>query len=339
MATRDGDLAGGDFPGWLADLIGRLAHRQSLADRRGECIYSACPHYGRCFIEKLGAPRAQGRHRHRQPCAGDDAGGAWAARGSRLPTRYVFDEGHHLFEAADGAFAAHLTGQETIELRRWLLGAEARPRLARARPAAPRRGSDRSTMPAAMDLMRDIADAARVLPADGWLQRVAEDQRPNGAVEMLPARPAPARCWRARPTTRWATAWRSTRARSPIDGADRRRRRWTASSQRLQTPMRELAEAPRQAAGRRCRRARLQHAPAHRRHGARHHAPRRHGARGLARHAAIAWRSRCRRSSSTGSRSSAIEGARARCRLLPPLSRSRPSPSSMRWRSRRMAWW
>ena len=26
-----------------------------------------------------------------------------------LPTRYVFDEGHHVFDAADNAFAAHLT--------------------------------------------------------------------------------------------------------------------------------------------------------------------------------------------------------------------------------------
>src|SRR5262245_6548256 len=51
MATRDGDLAGGDLPGWLGDILGpsRVA---SLADRRGECVYSACPHYGRCFIER-----------------------------------------------------------------------------------------------------------------------------------------------------------------------------------------------------------------------------------------------------------------------------------------------
>ena len=40
-ATRDGDIAGGDFPGWLVDLIGRN-RTLGLADRRGECIYSAC---------------------------------------------------------------------------------------------------------------------------------------------------------------------------------------------------------------------------------------------------------------------------------------------------------
>ena len=50
-----------------------------------------------------------------------------AARGAddqTLPTRYVFDEGHQLFDAADDTFALHLSGRETAELRRWLRGAE-----------------------------------------------------------------------------------------------------------------------------------------------------------------------------------------------------------------------
>ena len=41
-----------------------------------------------------------------------------------VPVRYVFDEGHHVFDAADSAFAAELSGIEAAELRRWLLGAE-----------------------------------------------------------------------------------------------------------------------------------------------------------------------------------------------------------------------
>src|SRR5690606_11066399 len=49
--TQDGDFAGRDFPGWLPGLVGhgRVA---GLSDRRGECIYSACPHFNRCFVEK-----------------------------------------------------------------------------------------------------------------------------------------------------------------------------------------------------------------------------------------------------------------------------------------------
>ena len=40
------------------------------------------------------------------------------------PTRYIFDEGHHVFDAADSAFAAALTAGEAAELRRWVRGAE-----------------------------------------------------------------------------------------------------------------------------------------------------------------------------------------------------------------------
>jgi len=179
MATRDGDLAGGDLPGWLPDLIGpnRTA---SLADRRGECVYAACPHYGRCFIE-----RSVRRARKADIVIANHAlvmiQAALGAEDQRLPTRYVFDEGHHLFEAIDSAFAAHLTGQETIELRRWILGAEG-GRASRARGLR-RRIEDLILDDAgAIDLMAQIAEAARALPAEGWLQRL-QDKRPNGAVE------------------------------------------------------------------------------------------------------------------------------------------------------------
>ncbi len=122
-ATRDGDIAGGDFPGWLADLIGR-GRSLGLADRRGECVYSACDHYRRCFIERSirRARRAEiviANHALtmiQAVRAGDVEG--------ELPLRYVFDEGHHLFDAADSAFAGHLTGVEAAELRRWLIGGE-----------------------------------------------------------------------------------------------------------------------------------------------------------------------------------------------------------------------
>ena len=50
-ATRDGDIGGGDFPAWLVDLFG-TRNTTGLADRRGECIYSACTHYHKCFVEK-----------------------------------------------------------------------------------------------------------------------------------------------------------------------------------------------------------------------------------------------------------------------------------------------
>ena len=170
-ATRDGDMQGGDFPGWLVDLLGR-GRTLGLADRRGECIHSACPHYDRCFIERS-VRRAR---RARIVIANHALVMVQAALGGgeddgRLPTRYVFDEGHHLFDAADNAFSAHLTGLEAAELRRWLLGAEGRSGRARG---LKRRVEDLvADDDEALALLEDVVLSARVLPGDGWQQRVA----------------------------------------------------------------------------------------------------------------------------------------------------------------------
>ena len=98
------------------------------------------------------------------------------------PTRFVFDEGHHLFDAADSTFAVALSGQEAIELRRWIIGPEGRSR-------GRRRGLTARLMDVASydeqggHALDEALEAARLLPSDGWLQRVAE--APHGAIERL----------------------------------------------------------------------------------------------------------------------------------------------------------
>jgi ATP-dependent DNA helicase DinG len=171
MATRDGDMAGGDLPGWLPDLLG-AARSLGLTDRRGECVYSACPHYSRCFIE-----RSVRRARKAEIVIANHAlvmiQAALGPDEQTLPTRYVFDEGHHLFGAVDSAFAAHLTGQETFDLRRWLIGGEG-GRRSRARGLR-RRVEDLVLDDAkALELLQAITVAARALPGEGWHQRVAD---------------------------------------------------------------------------------------------------------------------------------------------------------------------
>lgn len=181
-ATRDGDLSGGDFPGWLADLAGR-GRTLGLADRRGECIYSACDHYARCFIE-----RSVRRARKADVVIANHALVlAQAAMGGGedmgLPSRYVFDEGHHLFDAADSAFSAHLTGREGQELRRWLLGAEEGGR-SRARGLKRRVEDIVADDQRGLDLMTEISQHARALPGEGWPARLADDN-PHGATEKF----------------------------------------------------------------------------------------------------------------------------------------------------------
>ncbi len=171
LATRDGDLMGGDFPGWIAELYGPAAI-WPLADRRGECIRSACTRYRQCFVEHS-IRRARGATlvvaNHALVMVQAALGGGEDGR----PTRYVFDEGHHLFDAADGAFSAALTGAETAELRRWLLGAEG----GRSRARGLRRRIEElaGDIPDLLAPMEAALSAARTLAGHGWIGRMPED--------------------------------------------------------------------------------------------------------------------------------------------------------------------
>lgn len=188
--TEDGDLAGKDFPGWLTGLIG-WNRTHTFSDRRGECIYSACPHFNKCFVEKSirKARRADiviANHAlvmHQTAISGGDDG---CPTQETPPTRYIFDEGHHLFEAADSAFGAQLSGAETADLRRWLLGAEAVTGFGGQRSRA--RGIQRriedliGESDEAKKELDDLIEAARCLPGPAWRQRLAEE-KPKGIVE------------------------------------------------------------------------------------------------------------------------------------------------------------
>lgn len=187
-ATRDGDMVGGDFPAWLPDMLGRGITRE-LTDTKGECTYSACPHFGKCFIEhsKRRAKRAKlviANHALVMVQAALGAGGSVAAEGG-MPTRYVFDEGHHLFDAADSAFAAHLSGAETADLRRWILGSEeSKSRRTRSRGLKKRLEDLSAADEKLSHLVDDLRMAANVLPGPGWQNRLAEAQ-PFGPAELF----------------------------------------------------------------------------------------------------------------------------------------------------------
>ncbi|MDO7841353.1 ATP-dependent DNA helicase [Sphingomonas sp. CA1-15] len=179
--SADGDMVGGDLPGWLTTLF-RRAGSTALTDRRGECVYAGCPHYRKCFIERAGRASVEADI----VIANHALVMVNAARGRELstrPTRYVFDEGHHLFDAADMMFSTALTGQETIELRRWILGPESGGR-GRRRGLAARLSDVASYDEAGAQAIADAVKAAGALAADGWLQRLADGQ-PFGPVETL----------------------------------------------------------------------------------------------------------------------------------------------------------
>ncbi|MFI4975965.1 MAG: ATP-dependent DNA helicase [Caulobacterales bacterium] len=198
-ATRDGDMTGGDFPGWLPTLFAvgpaAQASASNLVDRRGECIHAGCPHYRACFIER--AVRASRRAdlviaNHALVLTQAAFDGARAARGQKADAetatlkRIVFDEGHHLFDAADNAFAAALSGAEAAEMRRWIRGPEGRGR--RGRGLEARLAEVLTERDAARRALIDATRAAAALPGEGWSGRIAPptgEVNPIGPVETF----------------------------------------------------------------------------------------------------------------------------------------------------------
>ncbi|MDE2561863.1 MAG: ATP-dependent DNA helicase [Sphingomonadales bacterium] len=179
--SQDGDMIGGDLPGWLGTLF-RKRGISALTDQRGECVYAGCPHYRKCFIERAARDSAQAE----LVIANHALVMVNAARGrdvAQRPTRIVFDEGHHVFDAADSTFAAALTGAETIELRRWVIGPEGKAR-GRRRGLAARLADVASYDEEGAKAIAQARAAAEALPSEGWLARLQENA-PSGPLEEL----------------------------------------------------------------------------------------------------------------------------------------------------------
>jgi ATP-dependent DNA helicase DinG len=185
-ATPDGDMTGAGFPSFLA----ASTPLGELTDRRGECVYGACAHYRTCFIERVArkarrAPLVVANHalvisQALQNASADDAQED-VPEARRL--RFVFDEGHHLFDAADSGFSAFLSGREMADLRRWIRGAEGRTR-SRARGLEERLRELVRDDDLARSALDDAALAASSLAGDGWMARV-QSGMPKGAGEIF----------------------------------------------------------------------------------------------------------------------------------------------------------
>jgi ATP-dependent DNA helicase DinG len=187
MATKDGDLIGGDFPAWALPFPGFGAN---LTDKQGECIYAACTHYRRCFLERVVRKSRNSRvvvsnHALTMVEAARHAAALEAeGDGSNIPPlRYVFDEGHHIFDAADSFYAIHISGWEGAELRRWVRGPEGRGSR-RGRGLVERVTPMLEGDPAQLDRLSEISQQALALPGDGWLSRITSEA-PRGAMERF----------------------------------------------------------------------------------------------------------------------------------------------------------
>ena len=202
-ASRDGDMVGGDFPSWLLPLFNDIAFD---GETRDHVAVIARPHRPARRMHLFGLPalpqmlhrarhgaRPQGRPGHRQSCARPAQGrrrpchrpGHHRRKKSSNPQdlrRIVFDEGHHLFDAADSAFSGHLTALETAELRRWLRGPESAGR--RGRGLRDRVGDLVADDELAEKHLNAVLNTAYALPGPGWTRRI-QAGTPEGAAEVF----------------------------------------------------------------------------------------------------------------------------------------------------------
>jgi ATP-dependent DNA helicase DinG len=140
-------------------------------------------------------------------------------------------------EAADGAFSLRLSGMETADLRRWIAGAEGGRRV-RARGLRRRieelvEGDDQ-----AVRALEEAVAAARVLPAEGWQQRLSEG-RPIGPTETFLARVR--QQVMARAPDAEAGYSLETEARPPVDGLLEAAEALETALGRVAAPLRTLA--------------------------------------------------------------------------------------------------
>ena len=248
-ASRDGDMTGGDFPAWLPTLFAVGPAAQASAGQPGRPARRVrarrLPALPR-LLHRKGDPRlAPRRPGHRQPRPGDDPGGLRRRPHRPRPDRptsrprtlkrIVFDEGHHLFDAADAPSPPCLSGAEAAEMRRWIRGPEGRGR--RGRGLEARLGELVGEREDARDgAARRRVRAAAALPGEGWSGRIAPpvgEVSPIGPIEALPGRGARAA---ARPRRRLGARHGVRRAAGAGPGARDRggggRGRWRRSRRR-----------------------------------------------------------------------------------------------------------
>ena len=233
-ATEDGDLTGGrDFAGYLPELVGRSS-TSDLADKRGECIHAGCVHYRKCLVERsihraeqaeiivanhalvlsqlaaqfpLNATESDETSNNSSPRPTDaitESSAEKSEKGEKsdekklLGVPHIFDEGHHIFDAADSAFSLSLTLDDAAQMRRWLIGGAGQSQqhnrmtnslrsqglLTRLDQALFHSGQRRGHSPQENRAITELTEAAYELPQEGWAERMLAQQA-SGLLESL----------------------------------------------------------------------------------------------------------------------------------------------------------
>lgn len=175
--TTYGDYLSGDFPRWLPQYINAQGVFQSLTDRRGDCIFTGCPHYRKCFIERniqeaFNADVVVANH------AFTIFHGALAdSSHSPLAMNLIFDEAHHLFDAADNAFSVYFSARNLVEFHNWLGNLNKKGYLHRVQELLNFQPHLKS-----QELLNDVVMLISHLPQEGWASRIEKGMPIEGNI-------------------------------------------------------------------------------------------------------------------------------------------------------------
>ena len=116
--TKDGDITSGDFPQWLFNMYNKRP--AEYVDSDNSCIYSACPHFRKCFIEKSIQAANVADIVVSNHALTTIEGVVNFTEPSKLPPVVIFDESHDLFHAVDDAFSSFLSATQLKEFTDFL---------------------------------------------------------------------------------------------------------------------------------------------------------------------------------------------------------------------------
>ncbi len=249
-ATRQGDVTGSDFPAWLAASSGVVA---GLTDRRGECIYAACRHYRRCFIEKsqrhaahaeivvtnhaLVMSRAAADPRGLGEDSEDNAQRARRSGSSSTRATICSRRRRSLRQPSDGRRRGRIAPLAARTRRR-------RGRASRVRGLRERLSEAPDKDGRIAEALDAVERAAGLLPSEGWLGRL-RDRQPQ-ARSRPSLRPLRRRSRRAFPMPISTTASKPRASPSPMrcaKPAPRCRAAWPISPRALKALAEALDEA------------------------------------------------------------------------------------------------
>ncbi len=168
--TRDGDIISGDFPQWLFNMYNKRP--AEYVDSDNSCIYSACPHFKKCFIEKSiqkanvadivvsnhALTTIEGVVNFNEP--------------TKLPPVVVFDESHDLFHAVDDAFSSYLSAAQLKEFTDFLGLRNKKGLLQRLQETIQYLPGDESIG----DNMGHIVTLGEHMPYNDWFMRLNKDE-------------------------------------------------------------------------------------------------------------------------------------------------------------------